>query len=60
MNHLETLLTNRIRQALEALRKEGVGYIEQETNGHIYYAIDGRYFDICVQEEKQKKEVSDV
>lgn len=53
MSDIETLLINRIRIALKALNQEGVGYIEQERSGHIYYAIDNRYFDVSVAEEKQ-------
>lgn len=56
---IETLIMNRVRDALKQLSKEGIGYIEQETAGHIYYAIDGRFFDIRVGEEDQGKNKGD-
>ena len=42
MSHIETLVMNEIRKALENLEMQGVGYIDCEQTGVINYKIDGR------------------
>ncbi len=51
MTHIETLVMNEVRKALENLQNQGVGYIDFEQSGIIHYAVDGR----CI-----KVEVADV
>lgn len=48
MSHIETLILNKIREALEDLQKQGVGYIDLEQTGVIHYSIDGRNIRISV------------
>lgn len=50
MNHIQTLLFNRVRESLEKLSSEGVGFIDWEESGKIGYFIDGRSFHINVLE----------
>lgn len=50
MSDVQTLLLNRIRESLEKLNKEGVGYIDCEDAEGMRYCIDGRYFHIGVKE----------
>ncbi len=47
---METLLKNRIRECLERLARENVGYIDAEDGKGIQYCIDGRAFYISVEE----------
>lgn len=47
MTHIETLVMNEIRKALENLERQDVGYIDCEQTGVIHYKIDGR--NIMVQ-----------
>ena len=47
MTHIETLVMNEIRKALENLEKQGIGFISCEQIGVINYNIDGR--EIMVQ-----------
>lgn len=47
MSHLETLIMNEVRKALENLQRSGVGYIDIEEAGRIVYKIDDR--EICVE-----------
>ena len=50
MTHIETLVMNEIRKALENLEKQGVGYIECEQTGVIYYNIDGKNIRVQVSD----------
>ena len=52
MSHIETLILNKIREALEDLQKQGVGYIECELTGIIHYSIDERNIRISVADTK--------
>ena len=47
MTHIETLVMNEVRKALENLQKQGVGYIDGEYTGVILYSVDGR----CIRVE---------
>ena len=50
MTHIETLVMNEIRKALENLEKQGVGYIDCEQSGVINYNIDGRNISVQVSD----------
>ena len=50
MNHIETLIMNKVRNALEDLQKSGVGYIHFENTGSINYIIDDKEIVIKVEE----------
>ena len=50
MTHIETLVRNEIRKGLENLEKQGVGYIECEQSGVIYYNVDGRNISVQVSD----------
>ena len=50
MTHIETLVMNEIRKALEKLEMQGVGYIECEQSGAIHYNIDGRNISVQVSD----------
>ena len=50
MTHIETLVMNEIRKALENLERQGVGYIDCEHTGVIYYNIDGRNIRVQVSD----------
>lgn len=52
MTDIQTLLLNRVRESLERLSREGVGYIDGEDSGGIRYCIDGRCFCIQISEEE--------
>lgn len=52
MNHIETLIMNEVRKALESLERSGVGYIAYETTGVIHYNIDQKDISISVGEPK--------
>ena len=52
MNHIETLIMNEVRKALESLERSGVGYIDYETTGVIHYNIDQKDISISVGEPK--------
>lgn len=52
MSDIENLLMNYIRNSLEKLQHEGVGHIDQETSGRIFYDVDGRKFEIALRERK--------
>ena len=47
MTHIETLVMNEVRKALENLQNQGVGYIDFEQSGIIHYSVDG----ICIRVE---------
>lgn len=50
MTHIETLVMNEIRKALENLERQGVGYIDCEQIGVIHYNIDGRNIKVQVSD----------
>ena len=50
MTHIETLVMNEIRKALENLERQGVGYIDCEYTGVIHYNIDGRNIRVQVSD----------
>lgn len=50
MSHIETLIMNEIRKALEDLQRQGVGYIDLEQTGVIHYNIDGRNIRVQVSD----------
>lgn len=52
MNHVLTLLMNQIRAALEKLSREGVGYINDDGSLSLEYCIDGRVFEITIEERR--------
>lgn len=54
MSDIQTLLENRIRESLEKLNGEGVGYINVECSGGFQYMIDGRAFCIEIKEIGEK------
>ena len=56
MSHLEMLLTNEIRKALEQMERSHVGYIDGETSNGIYYKIDNRSFVIEIKEVNEQAE----
>ncbi len=49
MSHIETLVMNEVRKALENLQKQGVGYIDYETMGNIYYSVDNRIIRVKIE-----------
>ena len=53
MSHIETLIMNEVRKALENLQKQGVGYIDLEQTGVIDYFVDGRYIRVSVADTKE-------
>lgn len=55
MSDIQSLLINRIREALEKLQSENVGYINAECTSGFQYIIDGRPFAIDVKELGQEK-----
>ena len=50
MTHIETLVMNEIRKALEDLERQGVGYIDCEQTGVIHYNINGRNIRVQVSD----------
>lgn len=50
MSHIETLVLNEVRKALENLQRSGVGYINEETYGNIFYVVDDKTIRIVVDE----------
>lgn len=44
MKHIKRLIMKEIRKTLEALQKEGVGYIDGEYEYIFHYVID----DVCI------------
>lgn len=40
MSHIETLIMNEVRKAMENLQRSGVGYIDYENAGVIAYRVD--------------------
>lgn len=54
MNHIETLIMNEVRKALENLQRQGVGYIDYEQTGVIHYNIDGKDIKVSVVDVDSK------
>lgn len=50
MGHIETLIMNKVRKALEDLQNQGVGYIDFEHTGTIHYIIDGREITVSISD----------
>jgi hypothetical protein len=50
MSDLSALLINRVRESLEKLEREHVGYIDIEDASGFQYHINGRAFCINVKE----------
>ena len=48
--HIMNLLMNTLRNAVESLSRSGVGYIDLEQTGEIYYCIDDKRFLIQVKD----------
>lgn len=57
MSDISTLVMNKIRNSLENLNREGVGFINSEYSDKIQYQIDGRLFDISIKELKRIEEL---
>lgn len=51
MTHIENLLMNYVREAIEKLQRTGVGYIDFDEDGVIHYMVDGTLYLISVEEE---------
>lgn len=51
MNHIETLLMLKIREALKIMQARGVGYIDYEMTGELHYIIDDKSYKITIKEE---------
>lgn len=49
MNHIETLVMNEVRKALESLEGSGVGYIDMEQTGVFHYKIDDAVIRVVVE-----------
>lgn len=49
MSHIETLIMNEVRKALENLERSGVGYIDMEQTGVFYYTVDGTKIRIVIE-----------
>lgn len=56
MKHIEKLIMKEIRKPLEALQKEGVGYIDGEYGDTFHYVIDDVSIAIRVDAEKKENE----
>ena len=50
MSHIETLIMNEVRKAMENLQRSGVGYIDYENTGAIAYRVDNTQVFIEVNE----------
>ena len=50
MSHVENLVMNEIRKALENLSKSGVGCIDVENAGNLQYDIDDKIISITVKQ----------
>ena len=53
MSDISVLIMNQISTALNALHNSGVGYIDAETSDTFDYKVDGRTFNIQVEEDKK-------
>ena len=54
MKHIERMVIREIRKSLEALEKDGVGYIDGEYTDTFYYVIDDVCISIRVDAEKKE------
>lgn len=50
MSHIENLIMNEVRKALENLQRSGVGYINHENTGSICYVVDNKYTMVYVEQ----------
>ena len=50
MSHIETLIMNEVRKAMENLQRSGVGYIDYENTGRIIYRVDKKQIMIEISE----------
>lgn len=57
MSDMSTLILNNVRNTMESLNKNGVGFINCEYSDSIQYQIDGRLFDITVKEVERLEEL---
>lgn len=48
MSHIENLIMNEVRKALENLERSGVGYINFENTGNICYVVDNKHIMVDV------------
>lgn len=55
MKHIERLIMKEIRKPLEALEKEGIGYIDGENTDTFQYVIDDARIEIRVCVAKKEK-----
>lgn len=53
MSHIENLIMNEIRKALESLEKNGVGFINYENTGNICYNVDDTQIMVNVRTIKE-------
>lgn len=53
MSHIETLIMNEVRKAMENLERSGVGYIDYEATGEIAYNVDDKQVLIKVNENPE-------
>ena len=56
MSHIETLIMNEVRKAMENLERSGVGYIDMEQSNVFHYVVDGRKIRIRVDDVTGKGE----
>jgi hypothetical protein len=59
MSDISTLLLNRIRESLEKLSNDGVGFINFEDSQGIQYQIDGKWYYISIKELSRYLEVKE-
>lgn len=49
MSHIENLIQNEVRKALESLERSGVGYIDMEQTGVFRYTVDETKIRIVIE-----------
>lgn len=49
MSHIENLIQNEVRKALESLERSGVGYIDMEQTGVFHYTVDETKIRIVIE-----------
>ncbi len=54
MSHVETLIMNTVREALEYLQRSGVGYIDSEYTGTVRYQVDNKLIRVSVAVEREQ------
>ena len=52
MSHLETLIMNEVRKALDNLQKSGVGFVTDRVNETLYYEIDDTVITVKIGTEE--------